>query len=116
MNRVNLPLLLNTFGEIELIHAISLRLFRREISASSTKASLSLFRKDIENGILSVKPVPTAAFERAKQLARKRTPSLGTRTLDILHVASALVLQSTTFLTFDTRQAGLARAEGLSLR
>jgi len=32
-----------------------------------------------------------------------------------LHVASALVLQSEAFLTFDQRQAELARAEGLKI-
>jgi predicted nucleic acid-binding protein len=43
------------------------------------------------------------------------TPSLGCRTLDVLHVASALELAKTGFLTFDTRQRKLARAAGLRL-
>ena len=44
------------------------------------------------------------------------TPRLGTRTLDVLHVVSALALQADTFYTFDTRQAKLAAAEGLLFR
>jgi hypothetical protein len=38
---------------------------------------------------------------------------LGTRTLDVLHVASALVLGATYFYKFDRNQGKLAAAEGL---
>jgi predicted nucleic acid-binding protein len=38
---------------------------------------------------------------------------LGNRTLDTLHVASALELKAERFWTFDDRQAKLARAAGL---
>jgi predicted nucleic acid-binding protein len=47
------------------------------------------------------------------QMARRRTPQLGTRTLDLLHVASALKLQADSFYTFDRNQEKLARVEGL---
>jgi predicted nucleic acid-binding protein len=40
---------------------------------------------------------------------------LGTRTLDVLHVASALELGRRQFLTFDLRQQELAVATGLKL-
>jgi hypothetical protein len=44
------------------------------------------------------------------------TPNLvGGSALDILHVACALILRADTFLTFDKRQAKLARAAGLSV-
>lgn len=38
---------------------------------------------------------------------------LGTRAIDLLHVAQALLLESEIFLTSDQRQAALAKAEGL---
>ena len=41
------------------------------------------------------------------------TPTLGTRSLDVLHVACALELKLRHFLTFDTRQRQLAVAAGL---
>jgi hypothetical protein len=47
------------------------------------------------------------------QMARRRTPQLGTRTLDVLHVASAVKLQAEMFYTFNRNQEKLARAEGL---
>jgi predicted nucleic acid-binding protein len=39
--------------------------------------------------------------------------SADTRSLDVLHVASALVLHAETFYTFDEKQRKLAKAEGL---
>ena len=81
------------------------------------KAAHALIRKDLEDGVLKmVNALPASAFERAKQIARRQTPRLGTRTLDVLHLASALALQADTFHTFDTRQAKLAAAEGLLVR
>jgi predicted nucleic acid-binding protein len=115
MKRAKLPLVLTSLGELELVNAISLRVFRKEIKPSVAKSALALLRKDLESGVLMVRPLPVATFERAKQLARKRTPRLGTRSLDILHVAAALVLQASGFYTFDARRAKLATAESLPL-
>jgi len=42
--------------------------------------------------------------------------SLGTSTLDILHVAAAIVLDADSFHTFDDRQKKLAKAAGLVCR
>lgn len=115
MKHANLPILFTPLGELELTNAISLRLFRKELPASKVKAAHALVRKDIEDGVLALKPLAIDAFERAKHLARRRTPQLGTRTLDILHVASALVLQADVFYTFDRVQAKLAQAEGIAV-
>jgi predicted nucleic acid-binding protein len=54
-----------------------------------------------------------AAMDRARRLATAHTDRLGTRAIDLLHVACALLLESELFLTFDQRQSGLAEAEGL---
>jgi len=116
MKRTKLPLLINPFGELELTNAVALRLFRKELSASRLKAAHALIRKDLEDGVLMVNALPASAFERAKQIARRQTPRLGTRTLDVLHVASALALQTDTFYPFDTRQANWPRPEGLLVR
>ncbi len=113
MKRAKLPLLMTSFGELELTNAVALRLFRKELSNSQVKAAHTLIRKDLEDGVLLVNALPVSTFERAQRIARKHTPRLGTRTLDVLHVSSALVLQADTFYTFDTRQAKLAAVEGL---
>jgi predicted nucleic acid-binding protein len=40
---------------------------------------------------------------------------MGTRAIDLLHVACALTLESELFLTTDARQARLAKAEKLKV-
>ncbi|MCU1241840.1 MAG: hypothetical protein JWO71_2566 [Candidatus Acidoferrum typicum] len=115
MRRTNLPIVISTLVELELTNAISLRLFRRELKTAGAKAAYTLVRKDIEDGVLESKPIPNVAFERAKQIARRGTPRLGTWTLDVLHVALALQFGAEAFYTFDARQAKLAVAEGLAL-
>ena len=51
--------------------------------------------------------------DEAKRLSSLRTLAGGHRGFDILHVASALKLKATHFLTFDGSQKKLAEAEGL---
>jgi predicted nucleic acid-binding protein len=114
MKHATLPILLTSFSEVELANAFYLRLFRKELLASKAKAAYALLAKDIADGILESRPVASEVYSRAKQIARKHTPRLGTRTLDVLHVASALILRADTFYTFDRNQKKLARAEGLT--
>lgn len=52
---------------------------------------------------------------RAQQLSERHTEKLGSRSLDILHVAAALELHADSFLTCDRAQAALARAAGLKV-
>jgi len=52
-------------------------------------------------------------LNRAAELSQRHTPKLGTRSLDVLHVACALELKLRHFLTFDRRQQQLATAAGL---
>jgi predicted nucleic acid-binding protein len=108
-----LPILLTLFNEVEFTNAFYLRLFRKEADPAQIRAAQSLFQEDIENGIFELRPLSAAVFERAKRLAEKHTQHLGTRTLDILHVASALVFKTDSFYTFDITQGKLAKAEGL---
>ena len=55
------------------------------------------------------------ALNHASALSRQHTPALGTRSADVLHVACALELKLSHFLTFDARQRKLAVAAGLKL-
>jgi predicted nucleic acid-binding protein len=52
----------------------------------------------------------------AERLSTSYSERFGTRSLDILHVAAALVLGVKEFHTFDTRQAKLAKAAGLKVK
>jgi predicted nucleic acid-binding protein len=109
-------LFLTPLGELELINALELALFRRLADPSAIRAGQRAFRQDIEQGVFSLRALPDTVFEVAARLARRRSARLGTCTLDILHVASALLLRADRFLTFDARQRRLARAVGLRVR
>jgi predicted nucleic acid-binding protein len=114
MKTVKLPVLLTPFGEFELLNALYLRRIRKELSPAEIKAARALFNKDLADGIFQLEPIAPAAYERAKLLARKHTPRLGARALDVLHVASALTLHASSFYTFDRNQKALAKREGLT--
>jgi hypothetical protein len=55
-------------------------------------------------------------YAEARRLSARWSATLGTRSLDILQVASAIVLKADSFLTFDSRQKKLAKAAGLVCR
>jgi predicted nucleic acid-binding protein len=115
MSRATLPVLITAFGELELLNAILLRVFRKELAAHHAKAARALIAADLQQGVLDLKPLPPAVFDRAKQISRRRTPRFGTRTLDVLHVAIASLLQVKIIFTFDRNQAKLAAAEGFTV-
>jgi predicted nucleic acid-binding protein len=104
---------LTPLGELELMNALELRVFRKEATAAEIKRAESQLREHIESGVFELEAVPATIYERAKHVSQKRTSSIGLRTLDILHVASALLLHVEEFWTFDQRQAKAARIEGL---
>jgi predicted nucleic acid-binding protein len=63
-----------------------------------------------------VTPDNDQAFKLAAELARQHAERIGARSIDLLHVASALDLQTELFLTTDRRQSQIAKAEGLKVR
>jgi predicted nucleic acid-binding protein len=108
------PFPLTSFGELELSNAIQLRVFRREITLAQAQAAMADLASDLTSGMFSVVATPVAVYETAQRLVRKHTASLGIRTLDILHVAAAMVLKADAFYTFDRTQAQLARVARLA--
>jgi hypothetical protein len=90
--------------------------FRREASKAELKASLSLIDDDLENGLL-LRPNLNwfEVFRQAESLSRTHSSGLGSRSLDLLHLACCLQLESEDFLTFDDRQAAVAKKAGLNL-
>jgi predicted nucleic acid-binding protein len=53
-------------------------------------------------------------MERFRQLSR-HSMKIGTRTLDVMHVACACEIQADTFISFDDRQCALAKLAGLKV-
>lgn len=81
----------------------------RLLSATSARAAVSAFERDIDAFAL------VAAGEEVCRAAGRIGEVLGVRSLDAIHLASAQSLQiaSLPFLTFDLRQAQAARSLGL---
>ena len=105
----------SVFGELEVVNAMELRIFRKQVSATQAQSSLNDFEKDLRAGVFQLRPLTEQIFERAHQLSRQTTPKLGTRTADVWHVAAALELSADYLYTFDQQQRKLARVVRLKL-
>ncbi len=109
------PLVITPLGELELANAFQLRRFRKEIGNREARAAWAAFHADLRNGVVLMRDIPEDGFSYALRLVQKWTAKLGTRSLDIIHIAAATALRSDTFLTFDERQRKLARAARLAI-
>ena len=97
----------------EWAHAVEQQVFRGAASRSEADRCHERFEQHRESGLWVEIALPESAFELCARLARRHAARLGLRTLDTLHVASALDLRAERFWTFDQRQKRLARAVGL---
>ena len=106
---------ISAFGVFETFNAFRLRVFRKEISAAQAEASWRVFSADVAAGIFELKALPDDLFEHAQLLSKKATARIGTRTVDLLHVAAALDLGAAGLFSFDRQQRKLAEAVQLKL-
>ena len=104
-----------TLGELEVVNAFGLRVFRKEVSATQAQSSVIDFENDLGGGIFQLRGLQEVFFERARQLSRQTTAKLGTRTANLLHVAAALELGADRLYSFDQQQRRLAQAVRLKL-
>jgi predicted nucleic acid-binding protein len=101
----------------ELRNALRLAVFRKEIDAGRRKAAFQDIESDLQDGILAHVPVAwTNAFREADQLGDDHTETMGVRSVDLLHVGIAQALGTKEFLTFDSRQAKLAKIAGFKVK
>ena len=107
--------LLTGLGEAEFVNSLELRIFRREWTRREARAVHDQFLHHQAVAIIRSEPFSAAVWERAVDLSRRHSATIGTRALDVLHVASALTLKPDVFLTFDKRQISLAKAVGLQV-
>lgn len=102
--------------EMEFRNAIRLQAFRKQIDPQDVAQIIHNQALGLENGVyFSAMPALAEVNREVERLSGLHTQTLGTRTLDILHVAHAVVLGIKEFLTFDHRQAALAKAAGLKV-
>ena len=103
-------------GYADLVNAINLGAFRGDITRTIADAAVADLDDDLAARRLLLADLAwRRALDTAAALSRRYTSSMGTRTLDVLHVACAQTLGVATFVTYDERQAALAKAVGLRL-
>jgi predicted nucleic acid-binding protein len=93
-----------------------LAVFRRDLEPEAASAAVADLDDDYAAGrLVLVDLLWRRTIDRAMELSAEHTSILGTRTLDVLHVSSALTVGCRRFITYDERQADLARAVGLKV-
>jgi predicted nucleic acid-binding protein len=101
----------------EVEEAIELAMFRKKVAPAQGHKALSDWQADLASGAVEIVGMDwPQAFEEARRIARLWTVTAGCRSLDILHVAAALVSEAQEFLTFDAHQRQLAAAEKLKVK
>ena len=124
MQRESAPVHVSSLVLFEFRQSLRLQAFRfskdRTQGFSKTEAHrmLETLQANIVAGRLMIPPIEDWAkvYSIAEELSAQHTMQGGHRSFDVLHVATALHLKSGRFMTFDIRQAALAKAAGLKVR
>ena len=75
---------------------------------------LGKFELNLSSGAVEILSVDWGdVHSLAERISARHTIRGGHRTLDVLHVATAIHTRMDSFITFDENQADLAKAEGL---
>lgn len=109
---------------IETINAFQLYVFagkqsgRARVTREQAAAAHATFQTDVKEGMfLWNAQIELNDLEgRFEELALRHSATHGFRTYDLLHVASALLLDCDTFWSFDPKAERLATLEGLKLK
>ncbi len=111
------PLPLTAFHRVELRNGISLAVFRKAITAAQAAAAWSSVEQDGQAGrLIPITVNWSDVFSQAELLAATESAVLGTRSLDVIHVAVAKQTGASDSLSFDIRQTALAHKVGLIVK
>lgn len=116
MGNTEPPVLISDLSVLEFRNAMNLAVFRNEINDDARVLILERFASDQEAGVFQTLPIPSSElYPTSARLSDTHSSTLGTRSLDLMHLAAALTLGADTFLSFDSRQRAAAQAEGLDV-
>lgn len=117
------PLPITWLLRLEITNAIQFHVFagrNGQIHVTPEQAAIALatYRQDLlQQEFVRSTPIAMDELENCfLELSLRHTARHGFRTYDLLHVASALVLECDTFWSFDPKANKLARLEGLRVR
>ena len=118
-------LIYTSLHDLEVLNGLRLRIFasaalgsrQRALARSQAAAAANRLQSLMKRGSLLRVPVEMdETFGEASKLSSLYTETIGSRSLDTLHVAAARLLSVDQFLTCDQRQAKLARRAGLKVK
>jgi hypothetical protein len=66
-----------TVGELEVVNAFGLRVFRKEASPVEARSALTNFEKDLRDGIFQFRSLLDPIFDRARQLSQQNDGQTG---------------------------------------
>ena len=111
----DLPLPIWEIQEAELINALRLKAYWKEITPAQATTQIERFQQRRRQGLYVFPEIERNALMHTFRQLSAETPRLGCRTMDIFHVACALEIAASEFLTFDARQRTLATHAGLTV-
>lgn len=107
------PLPFTALHQIEVRNAMMLSVFRGIIAADDIAKAWKQVQLDIRRGLLVRTDLSwDTVFRYGTRLSSGFSAVIGTRSLNILHVAAAASIRAKHIVTFDTRQRALALRAG----
>jgi predicted nucleic acid-binding protein len=111
----DLPLPIWEIQEAELVNALRLKAFWKEIMPEQAEGQIKHFEDRQRRGLYVFPDIQRVALMQTFRRLSEETPRLGCRTMDIFHVACAVEIVATGFISFDERQRSLAMHAGLEV-
>jgi len=108
------PLPVWEIQEAELFNALRLKAYWQEITPAQAERQIELVQDRQKRGLYVFPEIDRIALMGTFHRLSAQTPVTGCRTMDILHVACALEIAASEFITFDKRQHALAVEAGLN--
>jgi predicted nucleic acid-binding protein len=97
----------------EFFNALRLKVFRGEMDDATVDHLLALFDDRLRRGQYAVATLDRPRLTADVRKISRHTATIGSPSLDVVHVAAALQLEVDRFVTFDDRQRTLASTVGL---
>ena len=109
-------IIVNGLHELEVGKALRLKRFREEIDDEQLSASMSMVTGDLASGRLIRSGVDwQSVYAEAERLSAATTTEVGVRTIDLVHIAAALVRGASGLVSLDRRQRAAADLAGLAV-
>ncbi len=117
MRQHGAPLPFNPWHRLEVRNAIRMAVFRQVIDSHQGKTQLKQVDADLRKQALIAHMAIdwVSTLRQAEKLGAAHNESIGCRSADLFHIATAVGWRADHFLTFDERQKRMAKAVGLAV-